>query len=239
MPVATRVAGLRTQRRVVPVIASRVAFRITTKLHIRKTREGTGRIGAAWKAVVNLGRYAHPLYFTFISVDARIRASMDCSTIFRCELDCRYEEHCLTAICPSSKAHFQHAITSSYVSSYISGLAIPESVEASVPSEGEDKTKKLYKCPHENCPNRYKQLSGLRYHLAHVRIRVSDGYITQLYFQGHPVDLPKQLELVPPALSRKLAEKMRLQGQGSSPLSSEHQTRNNSLEASNHTAFNS
>ncbi|KAI9572691.1 hypothetical protein HD554DRAFT_2014921 [Boletus coccyginus] len=124
-----------------------------------------------------------------------------------------------------SKAHFQHAITSSYVSSYISGLAIPESVEASVSSEGEDKTKKLYKCPHENCPNRYKQLSGLRYHLAH----------------GHPVDLPKQLDLVPPALSRKLAEKMRIQGQGqgSSPSSSEHQTRNNSSEASNHTSFHS
>ncbi|KAF8559370.1 hypothetical protein OG21DRAFT_1503273 [Imleria badia] len=114
-----------------------------------------------------------------------------------------------------SKAHFQHAITSSFVSSYISGLAVPASVEASTSNQGEDKTKKQYKCPHENCPNRYKQLSGLRYHLAH----------------GHPVDLPKQLDLVPPALSRKLAEKMRIRG---SAPSSERQTRENSLEASQH-----
>ncbi|KAG8220063.1 hypothetical protein J3R82DRAFT_1081 [Butyriboletus roseoflavus] len=114
-----------------------------------------------------------------------------------------------------SKAHFQHAITSSIVSSYISGLAVPTCVDASTvaSSEGEDKTKKQYKCPHENCPNRYKQLSGLRYHLAH----------------GHPVDIPKQLDLVPPALSRKLAEKMRVQA----PSSSERQTGNNSSEVSN------
>lgn len=191
MPVATRVAGLRTQRRVVPVIAPRVAFRITTKLHTRKTREGTDRIGVAWKAVVNLGRCAQPLHFTFISADVCIRASMDCSTIFRCELDRCYEKHCLTAICPSSKAHFQHAITSSYVSSYISGLAIPESVEASVSSEGEDKTKKLYKCPHENCPNRYKQLSGLRYHLAHVRTRVGDECHNSTFIPG-PSSGPSQ-----------------------------------------------
>ncbi|KAF8446231.1 hypothetical protein L210DRAFT_3642485 [Boletus edulis BED1] len=112
-----------------------------------------------------------------------------------------------------SKAHFQHAITSSFVSSYITGLVVPASVAASTSSRGEDKTKKQYTCPHENCPNRYKQLSGLRYHLAH----------------GHPVDLPKQLDLVPPALSRKLAEKMRIQGPAAS---SERPTRNNSSEAS-------
>ncbi|KAF9229618.1 hypothetical protein BS17DRAFT_771690 [Gyrodon lividus] len=105
-----------------------------------------------------------------------------------------------------SKAHFQHAITSTYVTSYISGLSVPASVEASTSTEEEDKTKKQYQCPHQNCRNRYKQLSGLRYHLAH----------------GHPVELPEQLDLVPPALSRKLAEKMRFQGSAPSPP--EHQT---------------
>lgn len=35
--------------------------------------------------------------------------------------------------------------------------------------------------------------------------------------QGHPTDLPVQLDLVPPALSRKLAEKMRKDGTGSLP----------------------
>lgn len=98
-----------------------------------------------------------------------------------------------------SKAHFQHAIVSTFVTSYIDGLTVPYA-EAS-PAEGEDKTKKQYSCPHKGCPNRYKQLSGLRYHLAH----------------GHPTDLPVQLDLVPPALSRKLAEKMRKDGAGSQP----------------------
>ncbi|KAF9243835.1 hypothetical protein BU15DRAFT_42731 [Melanogaster broomeanus] len=105
-----------------------------------------------------------------------------------------------------SKAHFQFAITSTYVTSYISSLSVPASGEGSTSAEGEDKTKRQYVCPHNNCPNRYKQLSGLRYHLAH----------------GHPTEVPEQLDLVPPALSRKLAEKMRFQGSTASP--SEHQT---------------
>ncbi|KIK49539.1 hypothetical protein CY34DRAFT_796967 [Suillus luteus UH-Slu-Lm8-n1] len=98
-----------------------------------------------------------------------------------------------------SKAHFQHAIVSTFVTSYIDGLTVPPA-EAST-GEGDDKTKKQYSCPHQGCPNRYKQLSGLRYHLTH----------------GHPTDLPVQLDLVPPALSRKLAEKMRKDGAGSLP----------------------
>lgn len=143
--------------------------------------------------VVNLGRYAQIPYHALLSVDVCIRASMDCSTIFRCELYCCYDGHHLIAIYPSSKAHFQHAITSSIVSSYISGLAVPASVEASTvtSSEGEDK-KKQYKCPHENCPNRYKQLSGLRYHLAHVSIRVSNGLNTQSAFSSGPSSRPSQ-----------------------------------------------
>lgn len=81
-------------------------------------------------------------------------------------------------VCPSSKAHFQHAISTSFVSAYVSGLVVPESVEASTSTEGEDRTKKQYPCPHENCPNRYKQLSGLRYHLAHVSTDVRHGHDT-------------------------------------------------------------
>ncbi|KAI6133311.1 hypothetical protein EDD16DRAFT_1699436 [Pisolithus croceorrhizus] len=95
-----------------------------------------------------------------------------------------------------SKAHFQHAITSTYLTPYMEGLSVPASVEASTSGQTETK-RKQYACPHENCPNRYKQLSGLRYHLAH----------------GHPADLPAQLDLVPPALSRKLEEKRRMQSQ--------------------------
>lgn len=47
MPVATRVVGLLMGLRVVLVIAPRVASRITIKLHIPKTREGTDHIGVA------------------------------------------------------------------------------------------------------------------------------------------------------------------------------------------------
>ena len=50
------------RRRVVLVIAPRVAFRITTKMHMWMTREGTDRIGVAWRDVVNLGRYSQTLY---------------------------------------------------------------------------------------------------------------------------------------------------------------------------------
>ncbi|KAG0703172.1 hypothetical protein DFH29DRAFT_803840 [Suillus ampliporus] len=100
-----------------------------------------------------------------------------------------------------SKAHFQHAIVSTFVTSYIDGLTVPSVEVSSSTGEGDDKTKKQYSCPHQGCTNRYKQLSGLRYHLTH----------------GHPPDLPVQLDLVPPALSRKLAEKMRKEGSSSQP----------------------
>jgi hypothetical protein len=62
MSAATRAAGRRTRHRAVLVIPSRVAFRITTKLHTRKTRAGTDRIGVAWRDVASLGRYARTLY---------------------------------------------------------------------------------------------------------------------------------------------------------------------------------
>lgn len=39
-----------------------------------------------------------------------------------------------------------------------------------IQEEPVEKTKrKQHKCPHPECPNSYKQLSGLRYHLLHVR----------------------------------------------------------------------
>lgn len=78
-----------------------------------------------------------------------------------------------------SKAHFQKAVESMAL--------IPG---AGVMVKG---SKKVHPCPHPRCPNRYKQLSGLRYHLSH----------------GHPdpQDLPAQLDVVPPALVRRIAEK--------------------------------
>ncbi|KIM61230.1 hypothetical protein SCLCIDRAFT_9470 [Scleroderma citrinum Foug A] len=92
-----------------------------------------------------------------------------------------------------SKTHFQPALIDM---PYISGLSDPTSVEASRSGQSETR-KKQYSCPHDNCPNRYKQLSGLRYHLAH----------------GHPADLPAQLDLVPPLLSPQLVEMIQKQAQ--------------------------
>ncbi|KAH7927401.1 hypothetical protein BV22DRAFT_284883 [Leucogyrophana mollusca] len=130
-----------------------------------------------------------------------------------------------------SKAHFQHAITNSFQVSYIGGLSVPPSVQASVSSNSSsssppsgsssssgstsntsdggdvEKGKKQYSCPHDNCFNKYKQLSGLRYHLAH----------------GHPPELPAQLDLVPPALTRKLTEKMRAQQAAAAPPTASQQ----------------
>ncbi|EGN96827.1 hypothetical protein SERLA73DRAFT_161809 [Serpula lacrymans var. lacrymans S7.3] len=97
-----------------------------------------------------------------------------------------------------SKAHFQRAISSTFAQTSYSDEkeGIPPAVEASTSTESSEAQKKLYKCPHPTCHNRYKQLSGLRYHLAH----------------GHPPDMPVQLDLVPPALARRISEKMRTQG---------------------------
>ena len=33
--------------------------------------------------------------------------------------------------------------------------------------------RKTFPCPHPGCPKEYKQVSGLRYHLTHVRIPLS------------------------------------------------------------------
>ncbi|KAF7975763.1 hypothetical protein HWV62_8561 [Athelia sp. TMB] len=52
-----------------------------------------------------------------------------------------------------SKAHFQKALES-----------------MSLPAQASKGTKKVHPCPHPNCQNQYKQLSGLRYHLSHVSI---------------------------------------------------------------------
>ena len=89
-----------------------------------------------------------------------------------------------------------------------------------------DKPKrKLHPCPHPGCSKKYKQLSGLRYHLTHVRSSlllalscvfplhctadVSVGLTGQCvtHVQGHADALPLQLDVVPPTLARIVAEK--------------------------------
>ena len=73
----------------------------------------------------------------------------------------------------------------------------------------------MYICPRANCRKQYRQMSGLRYHVAHVRVprRVRAADLTcRVYIQGHPAELPAQLDVVPPALVRKMAEKAQAKG---------------------------
>ena len=63
----------------------------------------------------------------------------------------------------SSKAHFLQAITT-FTSTVPANAHLP-SPET---SRKQKRPAKTHPCPHANCPQVYKQLSGLRYHLSHV-----------------------------------------------------------------------
>jgi hypothetical protein len=63
----------------------------------------------------------------------------------------------------SSKAHFLQAITT-FTSTVPSTAHLP----APETSRKQKRPAKTHPCPHANCPQVYKQLSGLRYHLSHV-----------------------------------------------------------------------
>ncbi|KAJ3558410.1 hypothetical protein NM688_g944 [Phlebia brevispora] len=110
---------------------------------------------------------------------------MSCSTPFRCSLaGCGKSWKSINGLqyhLQISKAHFQRAVTASLVE------------RANADEDDAGKRMKFHKCPRPNCPNKYRQLSGLRYHLAH----------------GHQEEsLPTQLEDVPPTLAKKIAKKM-------------------------------
>lgn len=89
-----------------------------------------------------------------------------------------------------SKAHFLQAITT--FTSTVPATAHLPSPEA---SRKQKRPAKTHPCPHVNCPQVYKQLSGLRYHLSH----------------GHSHKSPVQLDIVPPTLARKVTEKLQRQ----------------------------
>ncbi|KZT06298.1 uncharacterized protein LAESUDRAFT_726121 [Laetiporus sulphureus 93-53] len=136
------------------------------------------------------------------------------STPFRCGLaGCKKSWKSINGLqyhLQISKTHFQQALsTLPAAAAEDNAAADPSTTARDVPDNREPengreaeagtakatpavtKPRKTYPCPHRHCPNRYKQLSGLRYHLAH----------------GHPNELPAQLDAVPPALVRKMAEK--------------------------------
>lgn len=85
------------------------------------------------------------------------------STAVRYRLLFYYDKALTTRLLYRSKAHFQQAISAS-----LNRQGEATTTEgAGAPSTAPKK--KLFTCPLPNCPNQYKQMSGLRYHLAHVR----------------------------------------------------------------------
>ena len=54
-----------------------------------------------------------------------------------------------------------------------SSLSVNAGDGVSADKERPTKKRKLHPCPHDGCLNEYKQLSGLRYHLLHVRLMIS------------------------------------------------------------------
>ncbi|KDQ54875.1 hypothetical protein JAAARDRAFT_37988 [Jaapia argillacea MUCL 33604] len=100
-----------------------------------------------------------------------------------------------------SKAHFIAALRSTQPSSSSDTSCAPGLETSEMPHvvnttainipAPENKRKKSHSCPHPSCPNVYKQLSGLRYHLQHA----------------HHHHLPVQLSDVPPTLARKMKQK--------------------------------
>lgn len=114
----------------------------------------------------------------------------------------------LSDMLSSSKAHFQQALAVIQPAGPTAG-GTSTPVNDSHSDESQPKPRKIYPCPHPGCRNQYKQLSGLRYHLARVRLHSVCARIMLTYSQGHPTELPVQLDIVPPSLARKVAEKQR------------------------------
>ncbi|KAL4082075.1 hypothetical protein V8B97DRAFT_1927267 [Scleroderma yunnanense] len=95
-----------------------------------------------------------------------------------------------------SRAHFQHAFTNTCFTPYVDGLAIPASVEALMATRSETK-KKWCPCPYENCQSECKEPTKFRQHLV----------------DGHPSELPEQLDSVLLGPNRKSDKKPRAQAQ--------------------------
>ncbi|KAH9487048.1 Transcription factor MYB3R-4 [Psilocybe cubensis] len=94
-----------------------------------------------------------------------------------------------------STAHFATALSSRF------SAQLPSTPDVNTPSTLEGEIEDLeperkYMCPQPGCFKAYRQPSGLRYHIKF----------------GHPIDIPTQLAVVPPALERQIpikAKKLR------------------------------
>ncbi|EKM60799.1 uncharacterized protein PHACADRAFT_246943 [Phanerochaete carnosa HHB-10118-sp] len=87
-----------------------------------------------------------------------------------------------------SRVHFQQAVTAKLLSERQSTDSPADDVSSEAPK------KRVYRCTQPSCPNQYKQLSGLKYHLAHGHSQAQQ--------------LPTQLDMLPPALAKKVEQQI-------------------------------
>jgi len=131
------------------------------------------------------------------------------------------EDHLLTSLCfRSSTAHFRHALSSSFSAQTSTEGGEPPlaPTRANCEAETSDEAKRTYLCHHPHCFKAYRQLSGLRYHLKHVCLFAGlFPTSTDEFIQGHPQEMPIQLEVVPPTLARQIPAKTKKMRRKDSP----------------------
>jgi hypothetical protein len=86
-----------------------------------------------------------------------------------------YDDSCFLLHKPdhsfSSTAHFRHALSTKFSSQQLRSENVQGAFSTGYSSDTEarEDAKRIYVCRHPNCFKAYKQPSGLRYHLKHVR----------------------------------------------------------------------
>lgn len=141
-------------------------YQITYELSMLRTNSLTiNHIDADCQVVTRLGRLTFTFFLLFELFSYHLRASMVYNTIYKCRSSriCRVTGDTQDGFIDSSKAHFLQAITS--FTSTVPSTAQPPVSE--MPRK-QKRPARTHPCPHANCPQVYKQLSGLRYHLSHV-----------------------------------------------------------------------
>lgn len=101
------------------------------------------------------------------------RVSTGCSTTFKCNFfDLGFPPDVSNSSSFRSRAHFSEALLSQYSQQQKQKQDKSKSSSSASgnDAEGGDQgaKRKKHPCPHDGCPNVYRQKSGLRYHLSHV-----------------------------------------------------------------------
>jgi hypothetical protein len=197
MPVVTRTAGPQIRQWVPLGSQHQRSYRIIARTITTNQWEAPSRIDVRWTDVGRVGKSvattlspSPPIQRSILSpIQSRIylttehqppvlvrRASMGCNTIFKCNSPSLPP---VVQGSPSpfrSKAHFSQALLNQY---FQQQKQKQEQAKNSSSASGNDAVggdqgakRKKHPCPHDGCPNVYRQKSGLRYHLSHVSLGV-------------------------------------------------------------------